>query len=174
MNNILGLLEDFKPLFKSLVANPIHKKSGSSYVPKLSRQERTDFYDDLRGKFIELCYEYDESIGVGFDYYIKSKLSWYAHYKVEKLIEEQKHRVEGENILDELESQNEPVMDEIDPYLLELIDSLSERKREVMDMLYIRGMKLSDVADEMGIAPQAVVAHRKKALEQLRKKIRGF
>jgi RNA polymerase sigma factor (sigma-70 family) len=53
---------------------------------------------------------------------------------------------------------------------IELIEELPRQQREVMTLIYLEGMSVQRVSEEMGIAPATVYLHRQAALRTLKER----
>lgn len=61
-----------------------------------------------------------------------------------------------------------------DILLAEALQSLSERKRNVVLLYYYMDMTDAEIAREMNLVRSTIQEHRKKSLELLRQKMKGY
>lgn len=163
-----SLIEDYTPLMLSLLKSPL--QTSSSYNYKLTKEEREDLYQHLCMEIMEQAPLYDPEKGVPFPGFIKGKLRWSAHNYVEKLIQEKDTVQLHENMVATIITDN--TEDELSSEMIEAMKTLTDKQRDVIELHYIRGLRVVDVAELLGIRQQEVITHRKLALDKIKKRLK--
>lgn len=168
MNN--EQFSEWIPYLKKLSKHPLKSFHPDHKTFYLNKWEREDIYGELSEKWVSLIHEYDPSTNVPLEAYLSIKLSFTAHHIAERIWDEKSsttsldYEIPYEQEFEEI-PEDEPLFE-----WNEILEGLSKRQREVINLYYREGMKSpTEIGRELGISKQAVISHRKSALEKLKK-----
>lgn len=169
----LQLIEKLEPLIKSEIRG---------YANVDRKLDYDDFYQECTIAIIECIDEYDESKGVYFLGFLKSKIQYHLlnlHTRV-KLDEKVSSLNYVEDVNEDIE-KIELIVDEskdIEKYLLEkeiskelisCIKKLTVRERYVIVEYYFESKRLKTISDELNVSYRTVVNTKVSGINRLRK-----
>ena len=167
VKSVEGILEDLHPLIITSIKRYYYK---------------TDLFDDLiqdgRLLILECIKNYDESKGVYFLGYVKSKLKYlYLNKHKEKrellILNKKGNNNEDDDFIDLLESGDNSILDQIieleeGKTLRQAILKLPKRQRQVIISYFYQGLSIKEISDKYNIAYRTVVNVKAAALKKLR------
>lgn len=163
----LYLLEQYDPLLLSIVHNPfqiLHARYS------IRSQDKSDFYAELRLRFLELIHEYDPDKSQ-FSRYISSRLKWYGYqFACKQYASRYQHEYCDENlddlIVNEEEDTERDFLLSFSEDLQEMIDELKPRQRQVLS-LYKIGFTLKEIGEQLKMDQRVAQKHKDIAIRNL-------
>lgn len=166
-NAVAEIIEKLQPLVKGSIRR---------YYNKINEYE--DLLQDGNIKILESIHSYEKSQGVHFLGYIKMNLKflYLDKHKIKLHDSLNQTTVDGETEqIDLLVSEDLNLLDQVIEMetkvkLEQVLEGLSERQKQVVILYYFQKLKISEIADKLGISYRTVVNTKTKAIENMRGK----